>query len=372
MKATRVFTPTRIVALAVIGVLVLGLGYLRLAPGDRTVPVPAGAKAGDLTLHACTYATERGAMPADCGTLVVPENRSDPDPRLIALPVTRIRARSDHPAEPVFYLEGGPGITNINFKQASRFAEDRDVVLVGYRGVDGSVRLNCPEVTSALKHSTDALSEESFRGYGDALRACADRLTDQGVDLAGYGLAQQVDDLEAARVALGYDRIHLLSQSAGTRTAMISTQVYEYVPDVPAALAEVYRVLRPGGRVLILDTDWDSIVWAAGDQARMQRLLAAWADRFADPHLPRSLSWQLEGAGFQVERREVLVLFNPEYDPDTYSVANGQIMADFAVAQGRMPREEVEAWMGDLQHLGSQGRYFFSLNRYLFLATRRP
>jgi hypothetical protein len=131
MKATRVFTPTRIVALAVIGMLVFGLGCLRFAPEDRTVSVPAGAKAGDLTLHPCTYATEAGATLADCGTLVVPENRSDPASRLIALPVTRIRARSDHPAEPIFYLEGGPGITNINFKQASRFAHDRDVVLMG-------------------------------------------------------------------------------------------------------------------------------------------------------------------------------------------------------------------------------------------------
>jgi pimeloyl-ACP methyl ester carboxylesterase len=135
--------------------------------------------------------------------------------------VTRIRAQSDHPAEPIFYLEGGPGITNINFMAASRYAEDRDVVLVGYRGVDGSVRLDCPEVGSMLKGSNDILGEASFRAYGDAFRACANRLTAEGVDLASYGLAQQVDDLEAARVALGYGRIDLLSQSAGTRTALI-------------------------------------------------------------------------------------------------------------------------------------------------------
>ncbi len=114
----------------------------------------------------------------------------------------------------------------MEFSRASRFADDHDVVLVGYRGVDGSVRLDCPEVVSALKHSTDFLGEASFRAYGDGLRACADRLTDDGVDLAGYGLPQQVDDLEAARVALGYDRIDLVSESAGTRTAMIYSWRY--------------------------------------------------------------------------------------------------------------------------------------------------
>lgn len=215
------FTPARIVALTLVALVALGLAYLELGTADDPVSVPAGAMAGDLILDPCTYSTEDGSYAAECGTLVVPENRADPQSRLIALPVTRIKARSEHPAEPIFRLQGGPGVTNMEFAKASRFADDHDVVLVGYRGVDGSVRLDCPEVVSALKHSTDFLGEASFRAFGDGLRSCADRLTDDGVDLAGYGLPQQVEDLEAARKALGYDGIDLVSESAGTRTAMI-------------------------------------------------------------------------------------------------------------------------------------------------------
>jgi ABC-type Fe3+/spermidine/putrescine transport system ATPase subunit len=90
----------------------------------------------------------------------------------------------------------------------------------------------------------------------------------------------------------------------------------------------------------------------------------------ADPHLPRSLASQLRAAGFGVDQPQVLVLLNSDYSPDTYSVANGEILADFAVTRGKLTREEANAWLADLHQLGSQGRYFFSLNRYLFLATR--
>ena len=40
--------------------------------------------------------------------------------------------------------------------------------------------------------------------------------------------------------------------------AAVSTQVYEYVDDVDKALKELHRVLKPHGRAVILDTDWDS------------------------------------------------------------------------------------------------------------------
>ena len=54
--------------------------------------------------------------------------------------------------------------------------------------------------------------------------------------------------------------------------AVISTQVLEYIRDVDAALAEVHCVVSRTGLAIIVDTDWDSIVWYSPDRERMNRL----------------------------------------------------------------------------------------------------
>jgi pimeloyl-ACP methyl ester carboxylesterase len=260
---TGAFTTARIVALALIGLAVAGLTYMHFASDDDSPAVPAGAHAGQLTLHRCDYATENGSYRADCGTLVVPENRHDPHSRLIALPVRRIRARAASAGLPIFRLQGGPGITNMDFPAASRLADKHDVVLVGYRGVDGSSRLDCPEVTSAREHARDFLTETSYRADAAAFRECAHRLRRSGVDLAGYTLPERVDDLDAARRALGYKRIDLISESAGTRTAMIYAWRYPRVIHRSVMIA-----VNPPGHFL-----WDAKT--TGEQVRRYSALCA-------------------------------------------------------------------------------------------------
>jgi arsenite methyltransferase len=164
-----------------------------------------------------------------------------------------------------------------------------------------------------------------------------------------------------------------LPLSDGGFDAAVSTQVYEYVADMQAALAELHRVLRPGGRALILDTDWRSIVWHSGDEARMARVLACWDDHLADPHLPATLGPMLAGAGFVVRRVEVAAMLSPGWQAASYAAGIFRAIDAFVRQNGArhgLSYAEIEAWRDDQLRLVEAGEFFFSLNRYLFLATR--
>jgi len=152
--------------------------------------------------------------------------------------------------------------------------------------------------------------------------------------------------------------------------AVVSTQVLEYVRDADAALVEFHRVVRPGGRVGILDTDWDSLVWHSPNRELMNRILAAWDEHATDPYLPRTLGNRLAHAGFSVEAQHILPLFNAHYDVNTYSNRVIDLIVPFVVGRGKITRDEAEAWARELRQSGERGEYFFSLNRYLFLAQR--
>ncbi|NKB71459.1 MAG: alpha/beta fold hydrolase [Candidatus Latescibacteria bacterium] len=190
---------------------------------DKPLEVPEGAVAGDLSLEPCTHVLRGDTLKADCGTLVVPENRAVADSRLIALPVKRIYGSQSETQSPIFHLTGGPGGSNMNGVPDGV----RDFVMVGYRGADGTVILQCPEVGQAFADAPGGLlSDESMANITAAYAGCGRRLQDEGVDLGGYTVSAAVDDMEAARRALGYERIHLMSGSYGTRVAMIYAWMY--------------------------------------------------------------------------------------------------------------------------------------------------
>ncbi|MEK6439626.1 methyltransferase domain-containing protein [Pseudonocardia sp. T1-2H] len=160
-----------------------------------------------------------------------------------------------------------------------------------------------------------------------------------------------------------------LPYADATFDAAVSTQVYEYVRDIPAALAELRRVVRPGGRVLLLDTDWDSVVWHTADRALHRRIMAVWDEHLADPHLPCTLPGHLRRAGFRLTGRSIVPIFNPSYDPDSFSVLTIRTVGGYVRGRSGITDADVDAWAADLEARGAEDDYLFSINRYCFLGV---
>ena len=241
-----------------------GLILMACDSSDTSPTVPPGAEPDDLTLEPCTFKTDDGEYDADCGTLVVPENRAKTDSRLIALPVIRVRATGNNPAEPIFWFAGGPGQSNMKFPPPAWLFVRHDYVMVGYRGVDGSSVLACPEYDRVLRSKSaggDALSEEMLAKVAEAMAECAARLNAEGVDLDGYTTPEVVKDIEAARKALNYERVDLLSGSYGTRVA----QIYAYLHPESLFRTVMSGASTPGGIV------WEPVILDAQlrDYARL-------------------------------------------------------------------------------------------------------
>jgi len=212
-------------------------------------------------------------------------------------------------------------------------------------------------------------------GPGLLLREMAERVGSAG---SAVGV-----DLSADMLALAKHRcaelpwVELIQADAssldlGVRCfdAIVSTQVYEYVRNVDAAFRGLFELTRPGGRVAILDTDYDSFVLHTLDPERHRTFLQVWDAHFVHRGLPRVLGPLLRDAGFVVRATRAIPMCNTAWDASAFGFHLVQLMARFVGARSSELRELAAGWLSEQEQLGSEGRFFFSLNRYLVVADR--
>ena len=179
-------------------------------------------------------------------------------------------------------------------------------------------------VLAALRPSAGERVVDIGTGPGFVARELADAVGPGGhvlaVDTSEPMLAlarRRCADAAQVRVEIA-DAIALPANDASFDAA-VSVQVYEYIAEVGVALTELHRVLRPGGRAAVVSSDWTSLVWQAGDEGRMRRILDAFSEHCAHQQLPRTLGPRLRAAGFTIAAQQVLPQFNPVFGPETFS-----------------------------------------------------
>jgi len=173
---------------------------------------------------------------------------------------------------------------------------------------------------------------------------------------------------------LGNVDLHVADATAlgvpdGEFDAAFSVQVFEYVADTAAGLAELHRALKPGGRVLVWDTDWAT--FAMQDDELTRRIHRAWDEHLAHRSLPRTLAASLRAAGFADVRARAFPLATIEFDPETYGGALVPFIAAYVPGHGGVTQADADAWVAKQRELGERGDYYFALTQFCFTAVKR-
>jgi SAM-dependent methyltransferase len=207
---------------------------------------------------------------------------------------------------------------------------------------------------------------------------CAELLEEVGLDGSVVGLDSSAPMLAlAARRCEGHGNVEFHGADAtslpvedASFDAALCVQVLEYVTDLPSGLAELYRVVRPGGRVVVWDVDWATVSWHSLDLDRMTRVLKAWDEHLAHASLPRTLAPAMRSAGFEPVEVQGHSFAAAGLDPDSYGAALVPMIRSFVPGRNGVRKDEANAWAAEQQELGQRGEFYFACLQFCFIATR--
>lgn len=154
------------------------------------------------------------------GSIEVYENRTTNNGKKISLYVIIVPSVVKTDNDPVFIIDGGPGVAatggaDFFATKENPYRQNRDVVIVDVRGTGRSNPLMCPSLQ--VKENLQQQFEEMYPV--PAVKECYDLLSKQN-DLTQYHTTNIIKDLEEVRTKLGYKKISLFGLSYGTRVCL--------------------------------------------------------------------------------------------------------------------------------------------------------
>src|SRR5690242_7551139 len=175
-----------------------------------------------------------------------------------------------------------------------------------------------------------------------------------------------IADLESEKLPFG----------DGVLDRVVSLNVAEHLADPAGHLEDCYRVLRPGGLLVLAHSDWDTALFAGGDDS-LTRLLVdrfvstvpRWADR-ADGFMGRKLLGLAIGSPFELGT--VTTWADPHRRFDKGSVGWKVALGVLAATKDDPELSaKAAAWVEDLGRMAADGRFLFAVTD-VALVLRRP
>ncbi|MFE1551484.1 methyltransferase domain-containing protein [Streptomyces sp. NPDC058718] len=144
-------------------------------------------------------------------------------------------------------------------------------------------------------------------------------------------------------------------------------KLFHELAEPERALAEARRVLKPGGRIVLVGQDWDTLVVDSDDPALTRTIVHGRADLVAAPRAARQYRNLLLDAGFGDVTVEVRtgVFTGPAMLP----MITG--LAEAACSSGAVTRRQADHWIAEQQARTEADRFFVALPVFMAAATAR-
>jgi arsenite methyltransferase len=190
-------------------------------------------------------------------------------------------------------------------------------------------------------------------GVGSTGKACGVDLSEEQVSAA------RVNCAGLSNVELRVGNALALPFAACAFDAVTTIHALEYIDDVPRALTEMHRVLKPGGRLVNFATNWGALFWHSAEPARMLTMLKAWDSHAPHPNLPARIRPLLADAAFSGIHQSPVAVLNCRYDDQAYSYWLARLIAAFATGRGFVGKDEAAQWLADLAVIDERNEYLF-------------
>lgn len=171
-------------------------------------------------------------------------------------------------------------------------------------------------------------------------------------------------------VALVHCDAHRLDLPDACADGVRAERTLQHLDDPAAAAREMARVVRPGGRVVVAEPDWGTLVVDCGDPAVAGEVAAAAAGRLRSAGAGRTLRRLLLDAGLvDVELVARTLLITDRAHAETLFDLTGAAQA--AVQTGRLTQAQADTWLDALADAGARGRLLAAMTAFMACA-RRP
>ena len=170
---------------------------------------------------------------------------------------------------------------------------------------------------------------------------------------AAKELCKELDNVEFSQ-----DSATELSFADDAFDSVASIQVLEYIPDVDAALAEVQRVLKAGGRFVSVSVLWDHWRFHGPEPKLNDQMHEAFKAHCSHQMLPLQMPDKLARHGFVGAQCTPIGFMNNSLHHNSFAWLASSLLSHFAEKQG-IPKADVERWREQLDQAGEDGRFGF-------------